>query len=133
MDMMVLAQQSGSGASALLALIPACIGLVFLGVIIAGMWKTFEKAGKPGWACLIPFYNLWIMVEISGKESWWFFLYFVPLANMVAPFIVSIGIAERFGKGAGYGIGLALLPLVFYPLLGFGDAQFSGSAGGGGF
>lgn len=108
-------------------------GLGFLGlaiylaiiiVYLAGMWKTFEKAGQPGWACIIPFYNVYILLKIAGKPGWWLLLLFVPLANIVILFMVGIEIASRFGKGSGFGIGLTFLPFIFYPILGFGDAQY---------
>jgi hypothetical protein len=95
-------------------------------VVIAGMWKVFTKAGKPGWACLIPLYNLYVMLQIAGKPGWWLILFFIPLVNLIIIIMVSIGMAERFGKGAGFGLGLAFLGLIFYPILGFGDAQYQG-------
>ncbi|RLE19537.1 MAG: signal peptidase I [Acidobacteria bacterium] len=95
-------------------------------LVIAGMWKTFAKAGKPGWACLIPIYNLIVLLEIAGKELWWIILLFIPVVNFVILILVSIAVAEKFGKGAGFGLGLAFLPMFFFPLLGFGDAQYQG-------
>ncbi len=93
-------------------------------VVVAGMWKTFAKAGKPGWACLVPIYNMIVMLEIAGKPLWWIILLLVPCVNVVMIIILCIAIAERFGKGPGFGIGLAFLPFIFYPILGFGDARY---------
>lgn len=121
MDLILFAQRGGGGMAGIAT---ACCMLVPLIAGLAGLWKTFEKAGQPGWAAIIPFYNAWILVQISGKESWWFFLFFVPIANIIAPFVISIALAEKFGKGTGFGIGLALLGFIFYPLLGFGDAKY---------
>jgi len=107
--------------------------LVFLAIpliVIAGVWKTFTKADEPGWAAIIPIYNLWIMVKISKNESWWILLFFIPLANILALFKISIDLAKQFGKGTGFGVGLALLSVIFFPLLGFGDAQYQGGRGG---
>ena len=95
-------------------------------VVIAGIWKTFVKAGKPGWASLIPIYNVWVMLQIAGKPGWWLILLLIPLVNLVVAVLVSIGIANRFGKGTGFGLGLAFLGLIFYPILGFGDAKYLG-------
>ena len=109
--------------------VPAIVMLVYLAIailIIVGMWKVFTKAGQPGWASIIPIYNLIVMLQISDKPIWWIILYFVPIANIIIPILVSIAIAEKFGKGAGFGIGLAFLPFIFYPILGFGDAQYTG-------
>ena len=103
--------------------------IVFLGVVlvvIAGLWQTFEKAGKPGWASIIPIYNAIVMLDIAGKPVWWILLFFIPLVNIIVAIIVSIAIAERFGKGAGFGLGLAFLGFIFYPILGFGDATYRG-------
>ena len=97
-------------------------------LIIAGMWKVFTKAGKPGWAAIVPIYNIIIMLEIAGKPMWWVILFFVPIANLIAAILVGIAIAEKFGKGSGFGVGLGLLGCVFYPILGFGDAQYIGAA-----
>jgi hypothetical protein len=98
----------------------------FVLLIIASMWKVFAKAGKPGWASLIPIYNVIVLLEITGKPIWWIILFFIPFVNFIATFLVMIPLAEKFGKGAGFGIGLALLPFVFFPMLAFGDAQYRG-------
>jgi len=93
---------------------------------IAGMWKAFEKAGKPGWAAIIPIYNTIVMLEIADRPLWWILLLFIPIVNIVIAIIVSIDIAKGFGQGAGFGVGLALLGFIFWPILGFGNAQYVG-------
>ena len=102
--------------------------LIVLAIIIVGMCKVFTKAGKPGWAAIVPIYNIIIMLEIAGKPMWWFILFLIPIANLVVAILVGIAVAEKFGKEAGFGVGLALLGFVFYPILGFGDAQYQGAA-----
>jgi hypothetical protein len=99
-------------------IIYAVIGLVY----VAGIWKVFSKAGEPGWAAIIPIYNLITMVKIAGKPMWWVVLFFIPIANLIAAIIVFIGIAQRFGKGAGFGLGMVFFGFIFWPLLGFGGA-----------
>ena len=101
------------------------IELAIIVLSIAGLWKTFEKAGKPGWAAIVPIYNIIVMLEIVGKPLWWIVLFLIPLVNLVACFLVGIAMAGKFGKSAGFGVGLGLLPFVFYPMIGFGDAQFN--------
>src|SRR5476651_1733903 len=97
---------------------------VFIWVIcVAGIWKVFVKAGKPGWAAIIPIYNVIVLLEIAGKPIWWILLLLIPLVNLVIAILVSIEVAKKFGKGTGFGVGLALLGFIFYPILGFGDAQ----------
>lgn len=99
-------------------------------LIIASMWKIFSKAGKPGWAAIIPIYNVIVLLEVAGKPVWWFLLMFIPFVNIVIAIIVSIELAKNFGKSAGYGIGLAFLGIIFYPMLAFGSAQYVGVQGG---
>jgi hypothetical protein len=93
---------------------------------LAGMWKTFDKAGKPGWAAIIPIYNIIVMLEIAGKPIWWIILFLIPCVNIVIVLLVMIDFAKAFGKGAGFGIGLWLLGFIFFPLLGFSDAKYIG-------
>jgi len=105
------------------------MGLVWLVVavgVIAGLWKVFVKAGKPGWAAIVPIYNIIVWLEIVGKPLWWIVLLFIPLVNIVVLIILSIALAEKFGKSAAYGIGIALLGFIFIPMLGFGDARYQG-------
>ena len=105
------------------------IYLAVLVFVLAGMWKAFVKAGKPGWACIIPVYNLIVALEIAEKPIWWIvLLLFVPIANIVVLFMVHIAIAEHFGKGGGFGVGLVFLPFIFWPILGYGPATYAGAA-----
>ena len=101
------------------------IALVAL-VMIAAMWKVFEKAGEPGWAAIIPLYNIIILLKIAGKPAWWFLLFIVPVVNFVIAIIVALAIARNFGKGTGFGLGLAFLGIIFYPVLAWGDARYQG-------
>ena len=91
--------------------------VVFVVPTIAGMWKLFEKAGKPGWAAIIPFYNMFVLNEIARKEILWFVLTLIPCVNIVAMIVICMDVAKHFGKDPIYGVGLALLPFIFFPLL----------------
>lgn len=93
--------------------------------MIATVWRVFTKAGQPGWACLIPIYNVYVLIKVAGKPGWWLILMFVPLVNIVVDIIVIFAIATRFGKGIGFGFGLLLLPIIFYPILAFGSATYT--------
>jgi hypothetical protein len=107
--------------------------LAFVVVIIASLWKVFEKAGQPGWAAIIPIYNVYILTcEIAKKEIVWFILFLVPFVNIVASVLVSIEVAKKFGKSELFGVGLAFLGFIFYPMLAFGDAQYQGGSSSGG-
>lgn len=104
--------------------------LVIIGAL-AGLWKMFEKAGNPGWAALIPFYNLYLMLKMAGKPGWWLVGIIIPLVNIVLMVILPFWIADKFGKGIGYGFGMLFLPFIFYPVLGFGNARYRGELPGG--
>ena len=97
-----------------------------LALMLAGMWKTFEKAGRPGWSAIIPIYNVVIMLEIVGKPTWWIVFFFIPIASIVVAIMIAVEMAKCFGKGGGFGVGLALMGPIFYPILGFGDARYLG-------
>ena len=109
------------------AIIGIIFGLIWIAVVVTvfvGMWKVFSKAGKPGWAIIIPIYNIIVILQIARKPIWWIILLFIPLVNIIISIIVAIEIAKGFGKGTGFGLGLAFLPIIFYPILGFGCAQY---------
>ena len=91
---------------------------------ITGMWKTFEKAGHPGWTCIVPIYNAVILLKISEKPMWWLLFCFIPLINIFIFIAIGISIARQFNKSTGFGLGLTLFPYVFYPILGFGDSVY---------
>lgn len=102
--------------------------VVLFVLIVVGMWKVFEKAGQPGWAALIPFYNAYVMLQIVGRPGWWLILYFVPLINIVVAIVVCIELAQSFGKGIGFALGLIFLGFIFVLILGFGSAKYIGPA-----
>lgn len=104
-----------------------CLLIVVL--IIAAMWKVFVKAGQPGWAAIIPIYNFYILTKIAGKPGWWVLLLLIPFVNYV--FIVWLYnmISKSFGKDEGFTVGLVLLGIVFWPILGFGSAKYQGPFG----
>lgn len=107
------------------------LSCITLGVLtIAGMWKVYTKAGEPGWAVLVPFYNYWVLMRIIGRPGWWLLLFLLPVINIVIAFVVHVDLAKSFGRGTGFGIGLALLSFIFYPILGFGNARYFGPAAG---
>jgi aerobic C4-dicarboxylate transport protein len=98
---------------------------IVLGIAtLAGLWRVFVKAGQPGWAALIPIYNMIVYLKIVGRPLWWIILFFIPLVNIVVILFTCVDLAERFGKGTGFGLGLAFLGYIFYPILGFGDARY---------
>ena len=118
------AQASNGGGGAIVLIIQLAIAVG----VTAGFWKTFEKAGKPGWGAIIPIYNIVLLLDIAGRPIWWFILLLIPLVNIVVGIIMSIDIARNFGKGVVFGLGLAFLGFIFYPILGFGNARYQATA-----
>ncbi|HPS41098.1 MAG TPA: DUF5684 domain-containing protein [Anaerolineaceae bacterium] len=94
------------------------------------MWKIFVKAGKPGWASIIPIYSSLVQLEILGRPWWWLLLLFVPLVNIVISIMIIFDMAKVFGKDTGFGFGLLFLSFIFIPILAFGDAQYLGPIAG---
>lgn len=95
-------------------------------LIVASLWKVYTKAGEPGWACIVPIYNIIVLLKIAKKPMWYLILLLIPFINTIMLFVVYIAIAKNFGKGAGFGVGLALLGFIFFPILAFGDAKYIG-------
>lgn len=102
------------------------IYLVGLLLYVVGAWKAFVKAGEPGWAILIPIFNIYVMCKIAGKPGWWVLLCFIPGVNLIAFVFVCIDIAKNFGKSTLFGVGIVLLGFVTWPILGFGNATYLG-------
>ncbi len=103
---------------------PLIFGLGIMVFFIYCMWKIFEKAGHEGWKCLIPIYNAYIQLKIAQMPGWYLLLLLIPFVNIVIAIMMSIKIAENFGKSSGFGLGLAFLGFIFYPILALGDAQY---------
>jgi hypothetical protein len=100
------------------------IGFLIFIMMVVAWWKVFTKAGEAGWKSLIPFYNLYVLCRIAGKSFWWFLLMFVPVVNLFVAFVIAISIAHKFGKSFLFGLGLLFLPVLFYPILGFGSSTY---------
>lgn len=122
---------SAPSSAALAAMFGAfLIPSLIVGIIsIIGMWKVFEKAGKPGWAAIIPIYNVIVLLEIVGKPVWWIILFLIPCVNIIFGIWTLNLLSKSFGQSEGFTVGLILLGFVFYPLLGFGNYQYLGPAG----
>jgi hypothetical protein len=120
----------------------AILVIIYLAVIvfeIAALWKVFVKAGQPGWAAIIPIYNLYILLKVIGRPAWWLLLFIV---GVIVPFvgwilllvigiIIAIDLAKSFAKSSGFAVGLFLLNFIFIPILGFGESQYVGPAAAG--
>ena len=120
---------SAGSASVLVvfALVFVLLGILFL----VGAWKMYKKAGKPGWAAIVPIYNVLVLCEIIGRPWWWLVLMFVPFISLIVSAIMAIDQAKAFGKSTAFGIvAMWLFPVVGTLMLGFGSAQYVGPGGG---
>lgn len=99
------------------------LGLIL--VIVVSLWKVYVKAGKPGWAAIIPIYNTIVMLDMVRRPWWWVLLMLIPFVGIVWGIITLHRLSRSFGKGVGTTIGIILLPFIFLPILGFGDAKYT--------
>jgi len=104
-------------------------GLAIALIVIVAEWFVYSKAGKPGWAVLIPIYNIIVLLDIIGKPWWWIFLFMIPFVNIIFAIIMMHQLSLSFGKDAGFTVGLVILPFIFVPILGFGSAKYLGPGG----
>ena len=116
-----------SGNTALLLVI--LFNLLIVGAIVAGMWKTLSKANEPGWAALIPIYNVYKLLQIGGHSGLWVIGAFIPVVNILVGYVTVKGVAQSYGQGLGFALGLWFLSFIFFPLLGFGDYDYHGPSG----
>ena len=114
--------ESGGWVTTIELVLAIAVGLV----LVVGNWKMYEKAGKPGWGCVIPIYMWVVLLEIAGKPIWWIALFIIPPVFIVIWFLIHLAVAHNFGKSTGFGIAMAFCPFVFYAILGFGEARYQG-------
>ena len=129
---LLMQSDSGSNAAgnAAAAGIMGAVGIVWLAVavlMIAALWKIFVKAGEPGWAAIVPIYNLLVILKIVGRPMWWIVLFLIPFVNLIMLFVVAFDLAKVFGKSTGFALGMVFLGPIFYPILGFGSAKYQGA------
>jgi len=127
----VTTSYSGGDETAIAALMAAMGVYMFVVSVVAilsiiALWKIFTKAGKPGWASIIPIYNYVVLFEIIGRPGWWVLLLFIPLVNVVILVIAMLDLAKSYGKSSGFAIGLILLSTIFMLILGFDSSTYKG-------
>lgn len=111
-----------TGAAAFLFVVYAAV----IAVTVASMWRIFTKAGKPGWAAIVPIYNIYVMLQIVGRPTWWILLFLIPFVNIVVSLITAMDLAKAFGKSQAFGIvALWLFGIVGYPMLAFSNAKYT--------
>jgi hypothetical protein len=107
------------------------VWIIYVAVLIfylAAEWRIFTKAGKPGWAVIIPIYNILVLLQIVGRPWWWILLFLIPFVNIIIGIIVLNDLSKVFGHGVGFTLGLIFLSFIFIPILGFGGSQYRGPA-----
>ena len=104
--------------------------VIMYALLIVSGWKVFVKAGKPGWATIIPIYNVIVWCQIAGKSGWWVILYLIPIVNIIIAIIVAVNAAKAFGKSGAFGFFLLFLfYFVGMFIIGFGKAQYQLKSG----
>lgn len=87
-------------------------------------WKLFVKAGKPGWASIVPIYNIIVFGQIAGFSTGLIVLMFIPIFNIIPAIMLPFKLAEKFDKSTGFAVGLLLLSPIFMAILAFDDSQY---------
>lgn len=89
-------------------------------ISLVSLWKIYEMFGEKGWAAIIPFYNLIVLLRIVKWEPYKFWLFFIPIYNIYLAYLLYKDLAAKFGQGTpGFAVGILLLPFIFLPLLAF--------------
>ena len=129
------AELTDAEAAGLIAIVFGALlipSLILIAIYVIANWKIFEKAGQPGWAAIIPIYNLIVMLDVQGRPKWWVIWYLIPFVNYVSILVMFIILcldyAKRFGKDGGFVAGLILLNPIFLLILAFGSAQYQGAS-----
>lgn len=115
--MHLIAASGGSGGGA--GIFGGLLGIICF-------WILFSKAGKPGWAAIIPLYSLYTAFDVAWGRPWYFLLMLIPLVNLVVYIIFLVKLSYAFGKGGGFAVGLILLPILFLPILALGSSEYVG-------
>jgi hypothetical protein len=124
--MSLLASSTNDGGGAVTVIV--IVALIWAVLVIAGWWKVFTKADRPGWAALVPIFNVYTMCKVAGRPGWWIVLFLIPIVNIVAYLVLMVDLARSFGKGFGFSLGLVFLSPLFAVILGFGSATYRGPA-----
>ena len=128
-------EMTSSGEEGLMAMILAMGAGILIFVVLFAVfmiivqWKIYTKAGQPGWAQFIPIYGQLVFLRIIGRPWWWLLLCILVIPAIILMFMIPFDMAKSFGKSSGFGVGLLLLPIVFYPMLAFGSATYVGPGG----
>ena len=90
----------------------------------AGLWGIFKKAGRPGWASIIPVYSDIVLLQMADRPIWWLFLLFLPFVNIIFNIVIWLDILRAFRKPQWHIILAVFLPFLYFPYLGFSDSEY---------
>ncbi len=134
----LLAQTADNDAAVAVGIMAflAAFAMVFIIIgllVVIGMWKAFSKTGQPGWAAIIPIYNLVVLFRIGGQSGWFalaILLNLIPFIGGLAWLGIiiwnHINVSKRFGHGVGFALGLVFLSPIFWLILGFCSSKYLG-------
>lgn len=88
-----LIMETGGGSPVLYFL----IGFLML-IGITGQWMLYYKCDLPGYACVVPVWNVTTFLKIVGRPAW------QSLIVMVPPPIIVWGVLFSGGSTLGYGM-----------------------------
>lgn len=96
------------------------VSLVVALIVLIEDWKIFKKCGKPGWATLVPIYNIWVFLQCAGMPGW---LSIIPIVNIFAMLIAMFKLPKQFGKSGAFGLGILFFSPIFLGILAFGKSS----------
>ncbi len=126
--MRFFADTSSGAAGSVGGIVTAVIVIAIVLFYLIAYWRIFSKAGRPGILAIIPIVSTFVLLSIVGRPLWWFVLFLIPVVNIVMAIIVYNDLSKSFGHGAGFTVGLVLLPEIFIPVLGYGGSRYVGPA-----
>jgi hypothetical protein len=126
MEVFVMPVETLDQTAAMSFSLPAMLFTIAIGLVLSAfmLWALFEKAGWPGWASIVPIYNVYVLLKIAGMSGWWLLGFLVPILDIVVMVMMLWKISKAFGHGWGYFLGLFFISIVFFPMLGFGKSEY---------
>lgn len=121
-----LTTSAGSEGGGAIGVVWLLIIFALLIVMLAALWRVYTKAKQPGWAALIPIYNTYVLLKIAGRPWWWLLLMLIPFVNLIVSIIVLNDLSKSFGKDVVFTLLLFFLPVIGYPILAWGKAEYKG-------
>ena len=116
-----------TGFGAVFYIFMLLIGIVAAIILVVSLFKMFIKAGEPGWAAIVPIYNIWVLCKIAFNNNvLWFILFLIPATSGIAGLVSYFALAKAYGKGAGFGVLMIFFPYIAFPILGFSSAEYTG-------